>query len=85
MKPSGSNVFKIISEGSKNNASMVAWKGNLSSTDIQSVASYILTLKGTKPAGAKAAEGEVWKETAAVAPTAPTVVDSTKIIADPVK
>jgi cytochrome c oxidase cbb3-type subunit III len=25
------NIFKIISEGSKNNPSMVAWKGNLSS------------------------------------------------------
>ena len=74
------NVFKLISEGSKNNPSMVAWKGNLSSKDIQSVASYILTLKGTNPAGAKAAEGEVWKETAEAAPVAKeAVVDSTKI------
>ncbi|WP_333809775.1 cbb3-type cytochrome c oxidase N-terminal domain-containing protein [Flavobacterium sp.] len=71
------NIFKLISEGSKNNPSMVAWKSNLSSKDIQSIASYILTLKGTNPAGAKAPEGEIWKETAE--PAAATVVDSTKV------
>src|SRR5690606_3650052 len=56
------NVFKVISEGSKNNPSMVAWNKTLESTDIQKVASYIMTLQGTKPAGAKAAEGEKWIE-----------------------
>ena len=78
------NVFKLISEGSKNNPSMVAWNKTLSSKDIQSVASYILTLKGTNPAGAKAAEGEVWKETAEVKPATETVTDSTKV-AEPAK
>lgn len=71
------NIFKIISEGSKNNPSMVAWKSNLSSKDIQSVASYIMTLEGTNPPDAKAAEGEIWTETAA--PAAEAVVDSTKV------
>lgn len=74
------NVFKIISEGSKNNPSMVAWNKNLKPTEIQNVASYVLSLQGTKPAGAKAAEGEVWKETAEAAPVATTVVDSTKVV-----
>lgn len=74
------NVFKIISEGSKNNPSMVAWNKNLKPTEIQNVASYVLSLQGTKPAGAKAAEGEVWKETADVAPVATTIVDSTKVV-----
>ena len=78
------NVFKLISEGSKNNPSMVAWKSNLSSSDIQKIASYILTLKGSNPAGAKAAEGEVWKETAEVKPATETVTDSTKV-AEPAK
>jgi cytochrome c oxidase cbb3-type subunit 3 len=78
------NVFKLISEGSKNNPSMVAWKSNLSSSDIQNIASYILTLKGSNPAGAKAAEGEVWKETAEVKPATETVTDSTKV-AEPAK
>ncbi len=73
------NIFKIISEGSKNNPSMVAWKSNLSSKDIQSVSSYILTLAGTNPPDAKAAEGEIWTETAEAAPAAEEVVDSTKV------
>jgi cytochrome c oxidase cbb3-type subunit 3 len=63
---------------------MVAWKSNLSSSDIQKIASYILTLKGSNPAGAKAAEGEVWKETAEVKPATETVTDSTKV-AEPAK
>jgi cytochrome c oxidase cbb3-type subunit 3 len=73
------NIFKIISEGSKNNPSMVAWKSNLSSKDIQSVASYILTLEGSNPSGAKAAEGEIWTETAEAAPATEAAVDSTKV------
>ncbi len=74
------NIFKIISEGSKNNPSMVAWKSNLSAKDIQSVSSYIMTLEGTNPPDAKAAEGEIWVETeAAEAPAAEAVVDSTKV------
>lgn len=71
------NIFKLISEGSKNNPSMVAWKSNLSSKDIQSIASYILTLKGSNPQGAKAPEGEIWKETEE--PVAVTIADSTKV------
>ncbi|WP_288980571.1 cbb3-type cytochrome c oxidase N-terminal domain-containing protein [uncultured Flavobacterium sp.] len=73
------NVFKLISEGSKNNATMVAWNKNLKPTEIQSVASYILSLQGTNPAGAKAAEGEIWVEEAATAQPAEKVSDSTKV------
>lgn len=73
------NVFKLISEGSKNNPSMVAWKANLSSKDIQSVASYVLSLQGSNPPGGKPAEGEIWVETAEAAPAAAASVDSTKV------
>lgn len=73
------NVFKLISEGSKNNPSMVAWNKNLSSKDIQSVASYVLSLQGSNPPGGKPAEGEIWVETAEAAPAAEAVVDSTKV------
>lgn len=75
------NVFKIISEGSKNNPSMVAWNKTLESTDIQKVASYIMTLQGTKPAGAKPAEGEKWVEEVAPAETAATIADTSKVAA----
>lgn len=73
------NVFKLISEGSKNNPSMVAWNKNLSSKDIQSVASYVLSLQGSNPPGGKPAEGEIWVETAEAAPAAAASVDSTKV------
>ena len=73
------NVFKLISEGSKNNPSMVAWKANLSAKDIQSVSSYILTLEGSNPPDAKAAEGEIWAETGDAAAVPATVVDSTNV------
>ena len=73
------NIFKLISEGSKNNPSMVAWKANLSAKDIQSVSSYILTLEGSNPPDAKAAEGEIWAETGDAAAVPATVVDSTNV------
>lgn len=75
------NVFKLISEGSKNNPSMVAWNKTLESTDIQKVASYVLSLQGTKPAGAKPAEGEKWVEEVAPAETAATIADTSKVVA----
>lgn len=75
------NVFKIISEGSKSNPSMVAWNKTLESTDIQKVASYIMKLQGTKPAGAKPAEGEKWVEEVAPAETAAPVADTIKVAA----
>jgi cytochrome c oxidase cbb3-type subunit 3 len=71
------NVFKLISEGSKNNTTMVAWNKNLKPTEIQNVASYILSLQGTNPAGAKAAEGELWAEAATV--PIEKVSDTTKV------
>jgi len=71
------NVFKLISEGSKNNATMVAWNKNLKPTEIQNVASYILSLQGTNPAGAKAVEGELWAEAATV--PIEKVSDTTKV------
>jgi cytochrome c oxidase cbb3-type subunit 3 len=37
---------------------MTAFKGQISDEKIQKVSSYILSLKGTNPANAKAAQGE---------------------------
>jgi len=56
------NVFKLIAEGSKNNVTMVGWAKTLGTKEVQKVASYVLSLQGTKPAGAKPAEGEKWVE-----------------------
>ncbi|MBF6642205.1 c-type cytochrome [Flavobacterium sp. J49] len=73
------NVFKLIAEGSKNNPTMVGWAKTLGTKEVQNVASYVLSLQGTKPAGAKAAEGEKWVEEAAPSADAAAVVDSTKV------
>jgi len=56
------NIFKTISKGGRPNKGMEAWaKKGLKAQQIQQVSSYILSLQGTNPSGAKAAEGEVWK------------------------
>jgi len=41
---------------------MVAWKKVLKPKDIQKVASYILSLQGTRPDKPKVKEGELWQE-----------------------
>ncbi len=59
-----SNVFKTIKYGVPDKG-MIAWQAQLKPKQIQEVASYILTLKGTNPPNAKAAQGEIYKEDAA--------------------
>lgn len=56
------NIFHTISEGGRDGKGMIPWKSELKPSQIQQVSSYILTLKGTTPAVAKAAEGELWVE-----------------------
>ncbi|OIQ20180.1 MAG: cytochrome C oxidase subunit III [Flavobacterium sp. MedPE-SWcel] len=56
------NIFTTVTKGGRDGKGMVAWKGVLKPSEIQLVASYIISLEGTNPADAKAAEGEVWKE-----------------------
>lgn len=54
------NLFHTITNGGRDGKGMVAWSAMLKPTEIQQVASYILTLQGTKPANPKAAEGDLW-------------------------
>lgn len=54
------NVFHTITEGGRDGKGMVAWKGTLKPSEIQQVASYVLSLQGTNPKDAKPAEGDVW-------------------------
>lgn len=56
------NVFNTIMEGGRDGKGMVAWKASIKPSDIQKVASYVLSLQGTNPKEAKAAEGDVWTE-----------------------
>lgn len=71
------NVFKVIHDGSPRNPTMAAWGKTLDSKDVQKVASYVLSLQGTKPAGGKPAEGDKWTEEAAPTADAAKPADST--------
>jgi cytochrome c oxidase cbb3-type subunit 3 len=52
------SVFKTIKYGVPDNG-MIAWQATLKPQEIQQVASYILSLRGTKPANPKAPEGDL--------------------------
>ncbi len=65
------NVFKTIKYGVPDKG-MIAWSAQLKPADMQKVASYILTLKGTNPPNPKAPQGEIWKEEAAAQDTTKT-------------
>lgn len=56
------NVFHTVSEGGRAGKGMVAWKSTLKPSEIQEVASYIISLQGSSPASPKEAEGDVWAE-----------------------
>lgn len=55
------NIFKTITYGVPNKG-MISWQSQLSPKQIQQVSCYILTFKGTNPAGAKDPQGDKWVE-----------------------
>lgn len=67
------NVFKTITDGVELKG-MKSWKKDFSPVQIQQIASYVLSLQGSKPANAKEPQGEKWMDGGA-APAAP--ADST--------
>jgi cytochrome c oxidase cbb3-type subunit III len=64
------NIFKTIKYGVPDKG-MIAWGDQLKPSEIQEVASYILTLRGTNPPNPKAPQGDIYKPEIAS-------VDSTK-------
>lgn len=54
------NVFNTLVKGGRDGKGMVSWQGILKPSEMQEVASYVLSLHGTNPIDAKAAEGEIW-------------------------
>lgn len=61
------NVFKIIKYGAVEKG-MRSWKDDLNPKMMQQVTSYILSLQGTNPPGAKGPEGAKWIEEATSVP-----------------
>lgn len=66
-------VFHTIVNGGRDGKGMIAWKGTLKPKEIQAVASYIISLKGSNPKDAKVAEGELLVDETT------TKIDSTKV------
>lgn len=54
------NIFQVISEGGRAGKGMISWKSILKPTEIQQLASYIVSLEGTETANPKAPEGDIW-------------------------
>lgn len=81
------NVFNTIMEGGRSGKGMISWKDQIKPSDIQKVASYVLSLQGTNPAGGKAPEGDVWVEggVAVGADAAKPATDSTVVKIDSTK
>jgi cytochrome c oxidase cbb3-type subunit 3 len=73
------NVFNTVMEGGRSGKGMVAWKESIKPTEIQKVASYVLSLQGSKPKDPKATEPEAkpWIEEGAAKPGT-AAVDSTR-------
>jgi len=57
------NVFHTVTNGGRDGKGMIAWKATLKPTEIQQVASYVLSLQGSDPVNPKAPDGEVWADT----------------------
>jgi len=55
------DVFKTIKYGVPQKG-MISWKSQLSPLNMQQLTSYIISLKGTNPANAKAPQGEIYIE-----------------------
>ncbi|WP_396143909.1 cbb3-type cytochrome c oxidase N-terminal domain-containing protein [Flavobacterium sp.] len=75
------NVFHTLMEGGREGKGMVAWKTSMKPADLQKVASYVLSLQGSKPKDPKPTEPEAKKyveENTTKDAKAP-VADSTKV------
>ena len=55
------NIFKTIKYGVVAKG-MISWQSQLNPKQMQDVASYIISLHGTKPANPKEPQGTIWKE-----------------------
>ncbi len=72
------NVFNTIMEGGRDGKGMISWKTTIKPSDIQKVASYVLSLQDSKPVNPKPTEGEAKEWKAEVTP-ATVAKDSVKV------
>ena len=75
------NVFHTLVNGGRDGKGMISWKATLKPKQMQEVASYVLSLKGSNPVNPKAPDGEIWIDpnAAKTVATAPATADSTTV------
>jgi cytochrome c oxidase cbb3-type subunit 3 len=75
------NIFHTLNNGGRDGKGMISWKGTLKPKEMQAVASYVISLKGSNPKDPKAPEGEIWVDdkTSTSAPASVPATDSTKV------
>ena len=75
------NVFHTLVNGGRDGKGMISWKATLKPKQMQEVASYVLSLKGSNPKDPKAPEGEIWVDPSAPKTDAavPAVADTTAV------
>lgn len=75
------NVFNTIMEGGRDGKGMISWKATIKPSDIQKVASYVLSLQGSNPKDPKPTEPEAkkWVDENAPKDAAKTDTDTTKV------
>jgi cytochrome c oxidase cbb3-type subunit 3 len=75
------NIFHTVTNGGRDGKGMIAWKGTLKPKEIQAVASYIISLKGSNPKDPKAPDGEIWVDGDAqkATPDVASATDSTQV------
>ncbi|MBC5836645.1 cbb3-type cytochrome c oxidase N-terminal domain-containing protein [Flavobacterium muglaense] len=59
------NIFHTLVNGGRDGKGMISWKGTLKPKEMQKVASYVISLKGSNPVDPKAPDGEIWVDEAA--------------------
>ena len=74
------DIFKTIKYGWPEKG-MKSWKDDLSAVQIAQVASYIKSLHGTNPAGAKDKQGDIYRDTDDMAPGKNSDSAATKVVA----
>lgn len=55
------NVFNTIYNGGRDGKGMISWKKIIKPNNIQKIASYIISLEGSKPKKPKKPQGEIWE------------------------
>jgi cytochrome c oxidase cbb3-type subunit 3 len=75
------NLFHTITNGGRDGKGMIAWKGTLKPKEIQAVASYVISLRGSNPKDPKAPDGDIWvdENTPKTAEASAPVTDSTQV------